>query len=545
MTKYDYQSDWCSYTYPENDGFYTDSDITERFSECDLSKSRLSASGIPIYRDGHFLYVNNETENTLIFGETGSKKTRTLIAPLIALTAGAGESAFITDVKGELSSNSKLQNYLKAKKVNTVYLDFRNFAGDGFNILEAAYRTYLEDENRGMAMARRFVSSLVEKFKGTSADPFWADSALLYLIPVVNLMFRACRKSNNSKAVNMFSISRFASMSDAGRLNRTISDLPPACREDSMINMLKTVTENPDKTLACIMGTVQGILEEFILQKDLMNMLAQSTFDVESMYSRPTFVFLIIPDEVSTYDSIAGMLIDVFYRTLIETFSKKYQNSTDPRCRINFICDEFCNLKINDMKAKISASRSRFMRWYLCCQSKAQLETSYGDAASTIIGNCQNTVFLQSSDSNMLSYISDLCGTTIISDSGNPEPLVTVEMLKKLRKEREYKEALIFRGDMRYLARLTDIDSYDFLKPYGAQGAFKFRNKCPLDVAAFTSEMMCEFLEDEFSRHHRRRYNRLPVPEEAEPEEDDEDFLDDDFLDDVFLDDDFPDDSES
>lgn len=489
MNNYSYQSDWESYTYPETNEVATENDIISLFGQTDITGDRFRRCGIPLSVRSGKAVMNNETESTIIFGETGSKKTRCAIAPLIALAAGAGESAFITDVKGELSSNPKLQKYLESKGVRTVYLDFRTFRGDGYNILEPAFDLYCKGEkNKAMAMVTRFIEAFSGRYHGSSADPFWEMSAKQYLIPVINLVFDYCSCSpERKKLVNMCTLSSFADKDAALLLKKMLEkDLFEGSGQDNIINTLRTVVNNPEKTLACVMSTTQSLLQEFTLQTSLMNMLSCTTFDIDEMYEKPTHVFLIVPDETSAYDAISGMLIDSFYNRLIEVYSDKYQNRSEAPCRINYICDEFCNMKINDMKSKISASRSRNMRWYLVCQSKNQMDTTYPDSSGTIIGNCKNILFLQSADMDMLSYISSQCGTTGVCGNGSRESLITVDMLRTLRKDRNFKEALYIRDGMKYFASLPDIDTYDFLKCFASKKSYTFRNRCPEEVETLT-----------------------------------------------------------
>jgi hypothetical protein len=172
------------------------------------------------------------------------------------------------------------------------------------------------------------------------------------------------------------------------------------------------------------------------------------------------------------------------------------------------VCDEFCNLRINDMRAKISASRGREMRWYLVCQSKKQLETVYHDAAATILGNCKNTVFLQSNDVEMLEYISVICGNTSVTDKGYLERLVSIERLKSLRKERAFKEALYIRDDLKFRAVLPDIDQYGFLRQYeGLTISEDSRMKSHPAVEAYTPAMLLKDLTEA----------AIPVPFTAAP----------------------------
>lgn len=493
MTKFDYRTDWQSYTYPETNMISTSSDIKEVFTKVDLTAKKLVSGGIPLRVKNNIAYLNSSDENTIIFGETGSKKTRSAILPLIATTAGAHESAFITDVKGELSANSKIQGYMKEHGIKGVYIDFRTFKGDGYNIFEQPFRLFRNGQkDKAGAMVMRLVDAIGKRFVERTNDLFWESSAVQLMFPLIMLLFDMCsRKESRYDMVNMLTLNSYLNLKTAEKLLDMINNgLLGDPDSDNQLVTLKTVLNNPDKTLSCIMSTAQGMIYDFTIQRDLMCMLSESTFDISKMYDEPTFVFIIVPDETSAYDTISGMLIDMFYSELIEAYSEKYQGRKNPACRINYICDEFCNMNINDMRAKISASRSRNMRWFLVCQSKQQMEAVYQKDAGTIIGNCKNVLFLQSSDTGLLDYLSDLCGKTNICQSGSSEPLVTREMLKSLRKEEAYKEALFIRDDIRYFAKLIDIDYYDFLKPYESEDVFCFKKKYQDNLRVFSVAML-------------------------------------------------------
>lgn len=117
MNKYDYFSDWCNYTYPESREAAIPEDIRNAYCHIDLSSSeKFPSGGIPILVEGSDAYVNDRDENTIIFGETGCKKSRCVVMPLIAATAGAAESAVITDVKGELYANKKAPGFSERKR---------------------------------------------------------------------------------------------------------------------------------------------------------------------------------------------------------------------------------------------------------------------------------------------------------------------------------------------------------------------------------------------------------------------------------------------
>lgn len=463
---YDYESDWKDYVFPEQESEMTHSEeMKERLTETSLnSMGDAAVSGIPIISDGETIYVNDETEHSIIFGETASKKTRSCIKPAIIAMADNEESMFVSDVKGEISSDPKIIGFLQEKEYKIVYLDFRRCSGDGYNILEHSFNLYRKgNKDKAMSSVSDMIEGLQEGCTGAK-DPFWDLMASQFLIPIIHILYEICRcREEYYEYVNMLTLSCYTSEDGAEILNEIMQYNISATNNST--EMLRNVLSTPERTRASIVGTAASYLKDFLLQENLLKMLSHSTFDVQSMYEKPTCVFLIVPDEVSTYDRICGILVHNFYGQLIERYSEKYQNKSVPR-RVNFLIDEFCNLNIPGMGAKISASRSRSMRWFLVCQSKQQLERYYEQEAATIIGNCKNIFFLQSSDYEMLEYISLMCGDTTITESGRAEPLVSVERLKKLRKTDSYKEAIYLRDNVKYLARLLDIDQYRFLEKY-------------------------------------------------------------------------------
>jgi type IV secretion system protein VirD4 len=469
MKKFDYESDWSAYAFPNTHSvFATDDYIFDTFSKIDLISKKYKSSGIPLaIKKGDAVIVDDDS-HTIIYGETGSKKTRCCIKPLITTIAGAQESMIVTDVKGELASDHRIRGWLSQNGFESVVLDFRDFNCDGYNILQYPFELYQKGEkDKAMANIIRLISSLTNKYIGTKADPFWNDMAFFHIIPLIQIFFEACKhKRNNLSYLNLLSLSTYISH-DIGTIARILNIISEKTTANNAVQMLNSVLSSPDKTRGSIISTTNSLFKNFVFQVDLMKMLSVSTFNIREAYEKPMCVFLIIPDETSAYDELTGVVIDNFYSQLIDVHKEEYQKTgKTPAHPINFVCDEFCNVKIRDMSAKISASRSRSMRWYLVCQSKNQLESSYENEAATIIGNCKNIIFLQSSDYEMLSYISRQCGTTNITQDGIPEPLITPEELSKFEKHRTHKEALFIRDDIRYCARLPDFDRYIFLKEY-------------------------------------------------------------------------------
>ena len=68
----------------------------------EIDKPPYQTAGIPLLSDGRVAYVDHLDHHTLLFGATGSKKSRLFVMPMIQMMANAGESYVVTDPKGEL-----------------------------------------------------------------------------------------------------------------------------------------------------------------------------------------------------------------------------------------------------------------------------------------------------------------------------------------------------------------------------------------------------------------------------------------------------------
>lgn len=496
----DYESDWKQYVFPDSESeFASTARIRSTFRRLDLEHAEGQNGGIPLACDGKTAWVNDSVEHTVIFGESGSGKSFSLIMPLLPILAN-NQSIVAMDIKGELSSNVRIRSYLESVGCKCVYLDFRNFDKDSYNLLQYPFELYRSgNKDKAMATVTSFIRTLSEPFTNSRADPYWHLTSEEFLLPVIQILFEVCSsKPEYYKYVNMLTLASFCNESGTDTLKTILRRFMKT--PNNATEMLRGVLAAPDKTLSCIVSTVSSFLRDFIIQDSLLKMLSSSTFDVRKMYTEKMCVFLILPDETNAYNSISALLVDYFYNQLIDEYSAKYQHS-DPPHGIAWVMDEFCNMHINDMGSKISASRGRMMRWFLVCQSKAQLDSVYEEAAPTIIGNCKNILFLQSSDPDMLGYISNMLGTTNITHSGHPEPLMSAEKLKSLPRTPLYRQGIFIRDDLKYKVNLPGFNRYSYLDRY---------NSAPMDIPtvkkapihAYTPSMLYDDLNE----------GRVPVP---------------------------------
>lgn len=472
--QYSYESDWREYAFPpQSSGFATEEQLEEKYTSVNLcSGSQLKSGGLPVVSDGINAIINTENEHSLIYGGTASKKTRTLIVPLIEILAHAQESMVIMDIKGELSdgvSFPEIRGALDANGYECKFFNLRDMNGDGFNLLLEPYQLYKEGHrDEAIRMCNDIVEALASIYKDTSADPFWEKTAKQYLVSVMVLLFEMCR---DVKKINMHTIASYNDWDSCEHMKQVV-DLIDV--QSNIMTMLRSVTSEPEKTRMSTLATVNSMLTSFLTNEKLLRMLSYSTFDIHTLGAKPTALFIILPDEVDTYEPIAGLMLQQISATLVQD-AYKYGGKLPQR--VNFLCDEFCNYKVPGMKRSISAHRSRNIRWYLVCQSHKQLEACYPKEADTIVANCSNIYFLSSSEMSLLEYLSKMSGVTTITHDGTPKPVISVADLQGLKKGWTHTDVYFTSGDLHYVSAMPDISQYLFTNMY--------KIKIPMPVRVF------------------------------------------------------------
>ena len=165
-------------------------------------------------------------------------------------------------------------------------------------------------------------------------------------------------------------------------------------------------------------------------------MLNDTSFDIERIGEAKAAVFVVIPDEKTTFHFLATLFISQCYTTLLETAER--HGGSLPR-RTNIILEEFCNLPaLGDIVPMITAARSRNIRLHMVIQSYGQLVEKYGENVSrAILDNCGNMIYLHTREMDFLTYISRLAGN---NEYGRP--LISTSRLQRLQKN----ETIIFHG---------------------------------------------------------------------------------------------------
>lgn len=419
----------------------------------------VNCSGVPLDYDmqNETVYVDGSDAHTLLIGSTGSKKSRLVVMPTVRILTAANENMIICDPKGEIYQRTA--GFLHKNDYNVHIINLREpKKGDCWNMLAVPFALYCANE---VDKACEFINDMtINLIPIVAKDPYWDYSARDLLFGLILLLFKICKEMKLSDTiVNIQSVLRlkdelFVSMKRNEIQSTKIWEF---AQHDELIRMrlLGTVI-CPENTLSCILSTFDQHMSCFSLQPKVVEMLAYSSFDLNDIGFEKNAIFLIMPDEKTTFHKIVTIFLKQMYELLIDNSYKKTKNGRFPS-RINFILDEFSSLPtISDFPQMIAASRSRNIRFMLIIQSKHQLKQRYKEETDTIMSNCSNWMFLTSREIQLLREVSELSGTI-----GNAHhPLVSISRLQHLDKEKG--ECLIFYGRKNpYIAKLPDIEIYD------------------------------------------------------------------------------------
>ena len=224
---------------------------------------------------------------------------------------------------------------------------------------------------------------------------------------------------------------RHTKMKD-GTLQNCFSALPTD--SDIYQNLAGFMNLTAENTRTCIESTFDQLTGLFSASKALTDMMSNTTFTMEKIGKKKTAIFLVVPDEKTTYHFLATLFITQCYESLLD-LADRYGGSLP--VRVNFILEEFCNMpKLDDIVAMLTAARSRNIRFHIVIQSYSQMIDKYSENVSkTVMDNCGNLIYLHTREISFLEYISKLAGK---NEYGRP--LLSVSRLQHLQRS----ETVIF-----------------------------------------------------------------------------------------------------
>lgn len=399
-------------------------------------------------------YIYDGSDNHVgIFAATGGMKTRRFVLPMLFSILYAGESAIIHDPKAELyRRTSGLANKLGYK---IIVLNFRDPAhSNTWNPLDDASRMIYAGDAAGAKESIDDLFSIISPTSPYARDPYWTESARAFGAAITEMLM-VCARKDEINFRGVYSLLESMNQNDEN-CTGNVQEVLQLMETDSLIKSdILASAINADSTFLCVQSSTKNAISLFVRNRALLNMLSQSDFTIEDCLKEKTLIYLITPDEKTTYGGLVALFVKQSYQLLTKYAQKDETGRL--HIRMNYVLEEFGNLPvIPDLIAMLTAGRGRNIRFMLCMQDTGSIRYKYREVLDTILGNLSDIVFLFSREKNLLEYLSELCGE---DDEGRR--LLTVNMLQQFDKQKG--EALFLVDRKRpYIAMLPDIDEYDF-----------------------------------------------------------------------------------
>lgn len=316
-------------------------------------------------------------------------------------------------------------------------------------------------KDKAIEMLKDVAKTIFGELSGNCTDLFWTNTAEEYFSGLALVLF----KEASPEQVTLEEIANLEVFGNERMGIETYLKAYVRLHKDErlIVRALNGVIVAPNDTRGSIQSVFHQPLGNITCQENLNEMLSRTDFDVVQMGRKQTVTFLIMPDEKTTYNFLVTMFLKQCYELLIDCAETEY-NGRLP-VRVNWLLEETGNIPgLQDFENMMTASRSRNIRFFLVFQSLKQIERKYPGAGEIILGNCDCILFLNSKDTVLLEYISQLAGKYKSRYGHEERDLISVTELQHLSKEKG--ECIVFlERNYPFLTQLPIIYDYEAFIP--------------------------------------------------------------------------------
>ena len=376
--------------------------VNRKYADKNWAHNKILTQNVSIGMDGR---KHRRNLNVLVCGGSGAGKTRFYAKPNLM---NADCSYVVLDPKGEMlrDCGEHLSKTHDVKVIDLINME-KSHCYNPF--------VYLKSDND----IQRLVTNLFKNTtpKGSqSQDPFWDQAASMLLLALVfYLHYEAPEDEQNFPMV--------MEMIRAGEVREDMEDFHSPL--DELFDRLEM--KNPDhialkyyrnyrsgsaKTLKSIQITLVARLEKFNLES-LAGITQTDEMDLWSIGEKKTVIFAVIPDNDSSFNFIVGMLYTQLFQQLYYQADQIHGGRLP--VHVHFLMDEFANVALPDEFDKLLATmRSREISVSIIIQNMAQLKALFEKQWESIVGNCDEFLYLGGNEQSSHKYVSELLGKETI-----------------------------------------------------------------------------------------------------------------------------------
>lgn len=377
--------------------------VNRKYADKVPTRNKILTQNVSVGLDGR---KHRRNLNTLVCGGSGAGKTRFFAKPNLCQ---ANSSYVVLDPKGELLRDTG--NLLSSKGYDIKVLDLINMEKSHcYNPF-----VYLRSDND----IQRLVTNLFKNTtpKGSqSQDPFWDQAATMLLLALIfYLHYEAPPEEQNFPMV--MEMIRAGEVREDDETYKSALDilferLEMRNPEHIALKYYRSYHSGSGKTLKSIQITLISRLEKFNLES-LASITQNDELELWSIGEKKTAVFAIIPDNDSSFSFLVGMLYTQLFQQLY--YQADVIHGGRLPVHVHFLMDEFANVALPDEFDKLlSTMRSREISVSIIIQNLAQLKALFEKQWESIVGNCDEFLYLGGNEQSTHEYVSKLLGKETI-----------------------------------------------------------------------------------------------------------------------------------
>ena len=373
-------------------------------------------------------------KNILVIGGSGSGKTRFFVKPSIMQMHS---SYVITDPKGQLLTETGKMLLHGAPKLDEngkpvrdgrskiIYEPYRIKVLNTINFSKSMKYNplaYVRSEKDIL----KLVNVIIANTKGDgekSSEDFWVKAERLLYCALIGYIWYEAEPEEKNFITLLELINACEAREDDETYKSPVDilfdELAQAQPEHFAVKQYVKFKMAAGKTLKSILVSCGARLSPFDI-KELRDIMTEDELELDTMGDRKTALFLIMSDTDTTFNFVIAMLQSQLFNLLCDKADDLYNGRLPVHVRC--LLDEFANIgQIPNFDKLIATIRSREISASIILQSQSQLKTIYKDAADTIVGNCDVTLFLGGKEKSTLKEISELLGKETIDSLSQSE----------------------------------------------------------------------------------------------------------------------------
>ena len=378
-------------------------DLNKKYKQYPNNMNKILTANVCLGLDGK---KHRRNLNTLVVGGSGAGKTRFYAKPNIMQ---ANTSFVVLDPKGEIlrdTGNLLEKKGYKIKVLDLISMDKSNT----FNPF-----VYLQSDNDVQKLVTNLFKATTPK-GSQSQDPFWDTAASELLLALIfYLKYEAPEEEQNfSMVMDMLRAGEVREDDDNYKspLDLLYDDLEIANQNHIALKYYRDYRSGSAKTLKSIQITLASRLEKFNLDS-LASLTQYDELDLPSIGEEKTALFAIIPDNDTSFNFLVSILYTQLFQQLFYLADYKYGGSLP--IPVHFVMDEFANVSLpNDFDKLLATMRSRQVSVSIIIQNLAQLKALFEKEWESIVGNCDEFLYLGGNEQSTHKYVSELLGKETI-----------------------------------------------------------------------------------------------------------------------------------